>query len=103
MGIQREPFPAALARWTLDEFSVIGTVAHVLAQDLPEAVRLLELDLDWMSMAPEVISLAEVVDRGLVPLAEGRTQHNKLLVDPWAAAPRPADHSRRPQEEGSAC
>lgn len=95
VGIQREPYPAALATWTFDEYAVIGSVAHVLAEDLPEAVRLLGRDVDWSLMAPEVVPLSHLVDDGLVPLAQGRSRVNKLLVDPWAQAPRPADHGRR--------
>ncbi|MFN8189116.1 MAG: alcohol dehydrogenase catalytic domain-containing protein [Nocardioidaceae bacterium] len=94
VGIQREPFPATFATWTFDEYAVIGSVAHVIADDLPEAVRLLQRDVDWSLMAPQVVSLDQLVEEGLIPLAEGRSRYNKLIVDPWAMTPRPADHTR---------
>ena len=95
VGIQRDPLPASLATWTFNEYSVIGSVAHVIADDLPEAVRLLGLDLDWSLMAPQVVPLTDLVEHGIVPLAEGRSVCNKLLVDPWTEVARPADHARR--------
>ncbi|MFN8196487.1 MAG: alcohol dehydrogenase catalytic domain-containing protein [Nocardioidaceae bacterium] len=94
VGIQRDPLPFSLATWTFDEYAVVGSVAHVIAEDLPEAVRLLGRDIDWSLMAPQVIPLDDLVEHGLRPLAEGRSVVNKLLVDPWADAPRPADHRR---------
>ena len=33
-----------LGSWTLREYTVVGSVAHVFATDVPEAVRLLAID-----------------------------------------------------------
>lgn len=93
VGIQRGEPALPLGRWTLDEFTIVGTVAHVYRDDFPQAVRLLATREDWSDIAGEVIPLDQVVDAGLRPLLEGRSRQIKALVDPWASAPRPAQHS----------
>lgn len=96
VGIQKEPVAVDLATWTLREYTVVGTVAHVLATDIPEAVRLLGTRGDWSDVAAEVIPLADVVTDGLEPLVAGGARQIKTLIDPWADAPRPARHGRTP-------
>lgn len=94
VGIQKEPVPIDLGAWTLREYTVVGTVAHVLATDIPEAVRLLGTRADWSDVAGQVIPLADVVASGLEPLVSGGSRQIKTLIDPWASAPRPARHGR---------
>ncbi len=84
----------SLKNLTLNENSVVGTVAHVVADDLPEAVRLLAGRPDWSDVAAEVIPLDQLIDRGLRPLRDGGAAQIKTLVDPWAETPRPAVHGR---------
>ncbi|HEY6799795.1 MAG TPA: alcohol dehydrogenase catalytic domain-containing protein [Agromyces sp.] len=72
IGIQRGEPALPLGRWTLNEYTIIGTVAHVFADDFPEAVRLLGTRADWSDLAHEVIPLGLVVDEALQPLLEGR-------------------------------
>ncbi|MCR2762554.1 alcohol dehydrogenase catalytic domain-containing protein [Microbacterium sp. zg.B48] len=94
VGIQRGEPALPLGRWTLNEFTIVGTVAHVYQDDFPEAVRLLGTREDWSDIAGEVIPIDEVVEAGLQPLLEGRSRQIKTLVDPWASTPRAAQHSR---------
>lgn len=96
VGIQKEALSVELAAWTLREYTIIGTVAHVLATDIPEAVRLLGTRADWSDVAAEVIPLHAVVSDGLDPLIAGDARQIKTLIDPWADAPRTARHGRTP-------
>ncbi len=93
IGIQRGEPALPLGRWTLSEYTIIGTVAHVFADDFPEAVRLLGTRPDWSDLAHEVIPLDLVVDEALQPLLEGRSSQIKTLVDPWIDEPRQAVHA----------
>jgi len=94
VGIQRQPAPEALGQWTLREYTIVGTVAHVFRTDFPEAVRLLQSRPDWTDIAEEVIPLDRVVEDALQPLLEGHSPQIKTLVDPWISEPRPAVHAR---------
>jgi threonine dehydrogenase-like Zn-dependent dehydrogenase len=94
IGIQRGEPALPLRRWTLNEYTIIGTVAHVFADDFPEAVRLLGTRADWSDLAHEVIPLGLVVDEALQPLLEGRSSQIKTLVDPWITEPRRAVHAK---------
>jgi (R,R)-butanediol dehydrogenase / meso-butanediol dehydrogenase / diacetyl reductase len=93
IGIQRGEPALPLGRWTLNEYTIVGTVAHVFADDFPEAVRLLGTRPDWSDLAHEVIPLDLVVDDALQPLLEGRSSQIKTLVDPWITEPRRAVHA----------
>jgi (R,R)-butanediol dehydrogenase/meso-butanediol dehydrogenase/diacetyl reductase len=91
VGVQKAPPPVDMARVTLDELELIGTVAHVAQADFPEALRLLALrDEGWADVAPDVLPLELVVDAGIRPLAEGTSERIKTLIDPRAEAPRPS-------------
>ena len=94
VGVQRGEPQLQLARATLAELLVVGTVAHVFSTDFPEAVRLLGTRDDWSDVAPEVIPLDRVADDALRPMLVGGPRRIKTLVDPWADAPRPANHAR---------
>jgi threonine dehydrogenase-like Zn-dependent dehydrogenase len=94
LGIQKGEPPLPLGRWTLNEYTIIGSVAHVIATDLPEAVRLLASRDDWSDLAHEVLPLDAVVDDALKPLLDGSASQIKTLIDPWIDQPRPADHAR---------
>jgi (R,R)-butanediol dehydrogenase / meso-butanediol dehydrogenase / diacetyl reductase len=91
VGVQKAPPPVDMARVTLDELELIGTVAHVARTDFPEALRLLALrEQGWADVAPEVLPLDLVVEAGIRPLAEGTSDRVKTLIDPQAAATRPS-------------
>ncbi len=94
VGVQKDPTVVTLREWTLREYSVVGSVAHVFADDMPEAVRLLATREDWSDVAGEVVPLDALLEGGLRPLLEGRATQIKALVDPWIDEPRPAVHAR---------
>ncbi|CAN5142544.1 2,3-butanediol dehydrogenase [soil metagenome] len=94
VGIQRGEPELPLGSWTLNEYKIVGTVAHVFKDDFPEAVRLLGTRPDWSDIASEVIPLELVADDALQPLIDGRSTQIKTLVDPWATQSRPAVHAR---------
>lgn len=93
VGIQKAPIDVLFSEWTMREYTIVGTVAHVYAEDLPEAVRLLGTRPDWSDVAGEVIPLSALVTDGLQPLVDGGARQIKTLIDPWATAARPARHS----------
>ena len=93
VGVQKEPVTIPLGSWTLREYAVIGSVAHVFATDMPEAVRLLGSRADWADVARTVIPLDRLVEDALEPLRTGTATQIKTLVDPWANSPRPAVHT----------
>jgi len=94
VGIQKSPIEVLFSEWTMKELTIVGTVAHVYATDLPEAVRLLGTRPDWSDIAGEVIPLGALLTDGLDPLVDGSTRQIKTLVDPWANSARPAEHTR---------
>src|SRR5690606_29613598 len=57
VGIQRGEPELPLGTWTLREYTIVGTVAHVVKTDLPEAVRLLGTREDWSDLASHVLPL----------------------------------------------
>ncbi|MHA6695436.1 zinc-dependent alcohol dehydrogenase [Homoserinimonas sp. A520] len=93
VGIQRGEPALPLGSWTLREYTIIGTVAHVIKDDLPEAVRLLGTRPDWSDIASEVLPLDRVLTEGLQPLIDGTAKQIKTLIDPWIDQPRPASHA----------
>jgi len=95
VGIQRAEVTVPLAHWTVREYTIVGTNAHVFATDLAEAVRLLESRSDWSDVAPTVLPLERAVDEGLVPLSTGSSTRIKTLIDPAAVHERSASHTRR--------
>jgi threonine dehydrogenase-like Zn-dependent dehydrogenase len=94
VGIQKGDVPLPLGSWTLREYTIVGSVAHVFRDDLPEAVRLLGAREDWSDVASEVLPLDEVLEHALQPLLDGHPDQIKTLIDPWAAQRRPAVHGR---------
>jgi threonine dehydrogenase-like Zn-dependent dehydrogenase len=95
IGIQKQVVPAPLGSWTLREYSIVGSVAHVFADDVPRAVELLGSRTDWSDVAPAVIPLDALVEDGLAPMLAGGSRRIKTLVDPWAQMARDARHGRR--------
>lgn len=93
VGIQESPGQARFADWTLHEYDILGTVAHVCATDLPAALDLLATDAGtWARVAPAVLPLDALVEDGLVPLGAGRSASIKTLFAPGATTPRAAAH-----------
>lgn len=94
VGIQRAEVLVPLASWTVREYTIVGTNAHVFSADLAEAVRLLTTRADWSDIAPTVHPLDRTLDDGLIPLSTGASQRIKTLIDPSATHVRAADHRR---------
>lgn len=93
VGIQKRPPTEQLGRWTLREYTIVGTVALVFATDLPEAVRLLGQRPDWTDFTREIIPLESLIEDGLEPLVAGHSRQIKTLIDPWITSPRTPVHS----------
>ena len=91
VGIQKAPPQVDLARVALDELELIGTVAHVVRDDFPEALELMARRAGgWADVAPEVLPLERVVEDGIRPLAEGGVTRIKTLTDPAVRRGRPS-------------
>ena len=89
IGLHERPREVDLRAITLAEQEVIGTNAHSCTTDLPEALRMLAARRrDWRDVAPIALSLDRLVEDGIRPLVEGRSDRIKTLVDPWAATSR---------------
>lgn len=97
VGVQKTPYEAGLSEWTLREYDVLGTVAHVCAADLPAAIDLLASGDPgtWNRLAPAVYPLHSLIQEGLLPLGAGHPRQVKTLFDPAATASRPAGHTGR--------
>jgi (R,R)-butanediol dehydrogenase/meso-butanediol dehydrogenase/diacetyl reductase len=92
VGVQKTPPPIDMRRVTLDELELIGTVAHAVRDDFPEALRLIsQRNEGWSDTAPQALPLDLLVDEGIRPIAEGHSARIKTLIDPWAPVPRPTE------------
>jgi (R,R)-butanediol dehydrogenase / meso-butanediol dehydrogenase / diacetyl reductase len=89
VGLQGRPAEIDVRSLSLRELEIIGTNAHVVASDMPEALRLLAARPAWDDIAPEVLPLSQLVEDGILPLAERRSTRIKTLIDPSAAVSRP--------------
>jgi (R,R)-butanediol dehydrogenase/meso-butanediol dehydrogenase/diacetyl reductase len=90
VGLQPGTLDEPLRAFTLVEHEVLGTNAHVLAADLPEALRLLASRREpWSDVAPVALSLDRLVPEGIEPLVARRSTRIKTIVDPWTEQTRP--------------
>ena len=84
VGLQ--PHPAGLDLFSVStrEVDVHGTLAHVCGEDLAEAVAVLASTVvaarSAAAVLGDIISLDDLVEGGLRPLAE-RKAHGKIVVD----------------------
>jgi (R,R)-butanediol dehydrogenase / meso-butanediol dehydrogenase / diacetyl reductase len=83
VGLPRGPQPLELAEATLREVDLSTTVAHVCAEDMPEALDLLTDGALAGLTLDRVIGLDALVPEGLDALVRRRLR-GKVLVDPWA-------------------
>ena len=81
VGLNPKPQPLALADAVLREVTLETTVAHVFAEDMPDALDLLTRDPLSSTLVDRVVKLDEVVPRALEPLVAGQAS-GKILVDP---------------------
>jgi (R,R)-butanediol dehydrogenase / meso-butanediol dehydrogenase / diacetyl reductase len=83
VGIHKAPRTIDLARVTVRELSLIGTNAMVRETDFPDAARLVaERRGKWGDIAPEPLSIDELVEGALRPMSEGRPPAIKTLIRP---------------------
>ncbi len=91
VGLGAETVPVDVRSLTLRELALVGTNAHVFAADFAAAARLVASRSEgWSDVAPMALPLDLLVSEGLEPMAAGRPERIKTLVDPWAARKRPA-------------
>jgi (R,R)-butanediol dehydrogenase/meso-butanediol dehydrogenase/diacetyl reductase len=81
VGLQAEPVPLDLADVTLREIELTSALAHVCADDLPEALEILARTDVAEKILDRVIPLDRLVPDGLEALASSRAT-GKILVDP---------------------
>ena len=80
-GCSPHPVPDwTCSRVSTREIDVHGTLAHVCGEDLAEAVAVLASTPLADAVLGDVISLGDLVEGGLRPLAE-RKAHGKIVVD----------------------
>lgn len=80
VGLQPAPLAVDLFAVSVREVGVHGTLAHVCADDLGQALTLLATTPLAATVLGDVIPLADLVEGGLRPLAE-RTATGKIVVD----------------------
>jgi (R,R)-butanediol dehydrogenase/meso-butanediol dehydrogenase/diacetyl reductase len=94
VGHQPLPVTLDMKLVSFGEKEVIGTMAHVFAVDLPAAVELLESGGDELArVAPVVHPLENLLQAGIVPMAEGRQSQIKALFAPGLEVSRPFDRA----------
>jgi (R,R)-butanediol dehydrogenase/meso-butanediol dehydrogenase/diacetyl reductase len=81
VGLQSEPREIDLFSLTVHEIEVTTTLAHVCDVDLPESLEIIARGDLASIVLDRVISLDELVEEGIRPIAEG-TARGKIVVDP---------------------
>lgn len=81
VGLQPRPVALNLLDVALREVELRSALAHVCATDVPEALQVLADGTVAAQVIDRVVALGDVVERGLIPLAERRVA-GKVLVDP---------------------
>ena len=80
VGLQAEPVALDLFSAAIREVDLKTTLAHVCDEDLAAAVEMLDTTEFAHAAFGGLIPLSEIVQRGLVPLADGSAS-GKLVVD----------------------
>jgi (R,R)-butanediol dehydrogenase / meso-butanediol dehydrogenase / diacetyl reductase len=80
LGLQQSPPPVDLYDAALREVDLATTVAHVCDSDLQAALAVLSETALAQHVLDQVIPVGEIVEQGLIPLAEGRAA-GKIVVD----------------------
>jgi threonine dehydrogenase-like Zn-dependent dehydrogenase len=81
VGLQSEPRELDLLAMTVREVDLVTTLAHVCDVDLPESLSLLSASDVADVVIDRVIPLADLVDEGIRPLADGSAR-GKIVVAP---------------------
>ncbi len=80
LGLQSRPVEIDLLAVSVRELDVLGTLAHVCEEDIPEALQVLSSSDLSALMLDSVIGLEELLEQGIKPLAERRAK-GKIVVD----------------------
>ena len=95
VGLGAHPVTIDMQRITLREIRLVGTRAQVFEADFADAASLIaSRSQGWSDVAPIALPLDQLVSDGLLPMAKGRPERIKTLIDPWATAIRPASGAR---------
>ena len=95
VGLGADPVSIDMRRITLREIRLVGTRAQVFEADFADAASLIASRPEgWSDVAPIALPLDQLVSDGLLPMAKGRPERIKTLIDPWATATRPASGAR---------
>ena len=90
VGLGARPVPVDVRSLTLREVKLVGTNAHVFGADFEEAARLVgRRPGGWSDVAPVALPLDALVQGGLQPMVDGRSERIKTLIDPWTTEVRP--------------
>jgi threonine dehydrogenase-like Zn-dependent dehydrogenase len=81
VGMQAEPRPIDLHDMTYREITMTTTVAHVCQADLPKSLEILTNTDLAQTVLDRVIPLEDLVEDGIMALAEGRAK-GKVVVNP---------------------
>ena len=96
VGLGIRSVPVDVRSLTLRELRLVGTNAHVFSADLADAARLIGTrSAGWADIAPLALPLDRLVEDGLKPMVEGRSDRIKTLIDPWSTAVRPTTGGSR--------
>ena len=80
VGLNKTPQPLVLADIVLREINTVTTVAHVCADDIPDALELLSRRPLAGLLVDRTVPLADIVDGALGRLASGEAT-GKIIVD----------------------
>ena len=95
VGLGAHPVTIDMRRITLREIRLVGTRAQVFEADFADAASLVaSRPQGWSDVAPIALPLEQLVTDGLLPMATGRPERIKTLIDPWATAVRSASRAR---------
>ncbi len=94
IGLGADPVPVDVRSLTLRELRLVGSNAHVFEHDFADAACLVaNRPGGWSDVAPVALPLGSIVSNGLEPMARGKPERIKTLVDPWASRTRPASNN----------
>ena len=77
----REHVDPRLLSLIVREIDVTTTLAHVLAEDLADSLEVLRTTDVFNIVLDKVIGLDELLDEGIVPLAQKKRAKGKIVVD----------------------
>lgn len=80
LGLHKGSRELDLLAFTTQEIDLHGTLAHVCAEDIPEALQILSHSLLAEHALDQIIKLDDLMEQGIMPLVERRAR-GKIVVD----------------------